>query len=528
MIETRERVLERRIEVTLLEVLGGVDSPDFTDRLSDRGNRWRRWQRFLVAAAVLLGIGISVAVATGDGGSRGIRVAPAQDPAPPEWRVVRTETDLAALAAAERAILLVEPDAATLAGLERFRGLERVLIRGSQARGYTLPETAFPILAARSRLRHLTLRLTGPLRREAIEQLARLPILQELTVDSVFLDDGWLGALESLPALSRLSVTGTGTISDVGLAAIAELEGLSELRLRGVFGGSAAGYRGLGRLRGLRVLDLGAPPHLWGAEGVSLDGFGQGLTGPPEALGFVDDSVLHALRDLPNLRSLTLHNRRAITTAGLQDLPPTLVELRLDHCIGVGPKWPAHLRNLEVVGLKAVVRATDAMVEQLVALPRLRQLDLSQCPELTAACAPTLARAKGLTFLSLNSHAWLDDAALDRLLTLTSLHHLDVGSFEQVYRILEERRPAAGGVTAISGAGVRKLAALKQLRHLDVSASAGLDAADLRALQHLPLTDLRVGALAIAFDETTPDVAALAALWPGVDEIVHWPPRMKK
>lgn len=549
-------VFDRHLELTLAELLApaaqsgpaGIGQPGIGPARA-AGALARRLVR---TAVVLAAAAIVVAVALERGARRAAPPRPRtwwtvpQDPAPPPGgaAVVRTAADLAELPEDTTAVECVRLEGPAFAKLRRLARLEQLTVSGRMVddgmffEPYPLPRDALEAAAALPRLRVLRLEVVDDLDARQLASLQRLPLLEELHLRRIdWLADDHFEAVAALPALRRLWLEGCGDAGDAALGRLLGATQLDGLVLRGTYALTAAGYRQLAEQRRLQRLDLSAPWYLADAGAVTAGGWPDGRTDAVDdgvlavvgrlttlrVLGLgarrrITDAGLAHLRALERLTALDLAQCHGITAAGLAALPGTLRELVLDETPRVAGV-PAHLGALRRLSLRGAVRFDDDAALGLAAFPGLLELDLSDCPSLSAACVDAIAALSGLRVLRLRGHAWLDDAALAAFARCRQLRTLHVGSYE-------DRHPPpvgpglTGGRTAITGAGVARLAALAELRELDLSAAQPLPVAALRALGGLPLAKLMLAWTVVEYDERTPDLAALRSLWP--EARVEW------
>ena len=468
----------------------------------------------LVAAALLLGTVATLAVKWSVETDRSAQKASQpQDPKPDQAigsrskpRIVSTLAEAAALSAQTRAVRAFDPDDKTLQTLATLRHLQFVEVVYATAP----PESL-------------------------IGQLATLPAVQGLyiEVDDESLD---LRPLDALPTLRRLSLHGV-QFRQTDLAAVTRLPQLQELDLRGCKGLTTAHLEHIGQLPGLRWLGLTPSEKLAIADLTALANK-QRITSlilnvraklAPDtrrsAVMFMTDVTnarspyglesltefsaltylsLRASRELPgeqirhlrqleNLRALDLAGCKQVTGEHLQHLPAAIEQLDLS-----STRWdqplPSRLTKLQTLNGTRAWLLDDAALQQTLALPALRHLNLKHCPKLTAASVEVLGTAQ-LTELDLACSRWLGDEQMPHLAKATSLTRLRLsGSRKEVRMSMGEGGLIpTGGISKITDAGIEHLAKLSDLQWLEIEDLPPLQQNAVSKLAALPLRVLGVG-----------------------------------
>jgi len=159
------------------------------------------------------------------------------------------------------------------------------------------------------------------------------------------------------------------------------------------------------------------------------------------------EMLLPDLGSLTRVSHLTLGSFSFATTATGRAvtaplLPPSLIQLHLNHVSNFHLELATHLTNLEVLDLSQCnlvspkqrspvsgdMMMSASPLAPLARMPRVTSLILSQLGFNTARtlCDGIGDWAPQLRALDLSSNTWLSDIALQPLTALTCLHHLDV------------------------------------------------------------------------------------------------------
>lgn len=239
------------------------------ERVATRGTRERGRSRWLVAALMLLGLGVVVGVVVTSRSGAAVAVTPqepVQEPLPPVVKV-RGIGELQALNRGATNIwyLLRKPE--ELAALARFQQLRSISIEPDPDLSHEERIAAawsLSALAECASLEHVTIGYFRNLGVAEFTVLTRLPKLRSLTLlgrDKVV--DAELGALLGKLSLRSL-VLHAVDVQPEGMRAIGELPLLERLELRDCTGLEKCDLTHLYRLRQLRALALrGVQPSTW-------------------------------------------------------------------------------------------------------------------------------------------------------------------------------------------------------------------------------------------------------------------------
>ncbi len=328
----------------------------------------------------------------------------------PQPLQVRTAAEAAALPATVRHVLLSDATDAVLAALPALPRLERLEV----AAAWTLPidrhkrrvenppsvtDAGLGGLPALPALRTLVLRGQIGVRGSGLALVTRLGALRELVLDQQGVTDAGLAFLPHRPELERLELAHCQDFGKAGLQAIAACTALRELSLRGCSHLDDDAIVLLGGLRHLEHLDLSMIGSRTMFTGIRLNP----LPEPPPGSG-VTDRALAGLATLTRLRVLSL-GQAGVTGDGLRHL--------------------AGMNDLRQLDLSGLAELRDQDLERVPA--GVTRLILRGCPKLDAEVGPVLARAApGLQTLDLLGCQGLDDECLAPLRELTALRYLDV------------------------------------------------------------------------------------------------------
>lgn len=392
-----------------------------------------------------------------------------------------------------------------LAELNGLKDLDSLWIQGD------FSDEQLKSLSALTKLETLSVMQWGP---EAISRLDMpwiTPLGRLTTLRASFgvlATDTALANIARLPALRSLTID-SGELTDQGLQAVVALKNLRSFELNATRQGTrltAAGLKILGKLTELRKIQLDAG---WGTSRqvqvnsqTLLDW--QGLHELRIVrLGDCDlsDAAVHSIDAWPNLVALTLHGDVRLTQLPPLE-PPANVDFKPPVDLAGGPApWGKKLTSLDLdaphfaaAGMKSIGR-----------LPQLQTLRLAHARALTADAVATLSQAKTLRSLSIDE-ANLTGAGLGALAALPSLIklaldqcQLDAQSLAGISDIQSLRQVDLIN-TGLNDKLLPLLAGLKNVRELDLSHSAITDAG-LVSLEGL--TNLRL--LKISSSQTTPE-----------------------
>lgn len=374
--------------------------------------------RWLVAALLLIGLGITVAVALLQRHDAGqAQSSPDQDPYPPTRRCVSPK-GLDRFPADTPALEIPHLGDDHLHHLRRFRGIQVLHL--------VEPKLSVAGMDRLSRMKAMgplvRLRIQGKTFSSGLAALRRLPHLRQLAVIRARIEDTEVQALATCSKLERLELRQNEKLKLLPetIQSLAELPRLHHLSLRDSPWLTRRSLVGLGRLRQLESLDLRA------CSGV---GFNTRISGHPEARYGVNAAVLQALARLPALRQLELGS------TGMEDGfmkilagIPELEGLDLSGCQRISSAGfaalPARLKRL-------VLHNQHLEVADLARFRALESLQLGGFPaQLNGDTLSQLLRegwGTQLRHLDVRGHL-LEPAALAQLPALRSLAlHLHLG-----------------------------------------------------------------------------------------------------
>ncbi|MEZ6037028.1 MAG: hypothetical protein R3F29_06075 [Planctomycetota bacterium] len=449
LAEQRRLAEQRELEALLEQELGAAPPIEAilarAAAVSTTASRRRMW---LVAALLLLGIGVTFALAwqqrAADGGRDASGVQEPDVPIEQRWpdevpRVYRPE-QFAEVPEDTRVLGLAMP-VHEAAGLERFDALDQLdvhltpktigrLVRDGE------PETGSRLDRLRSvpTLRRLKLWMVpvAPADLRALRGLERLQVLElsgPLEIDDALRQaaqqggavpprvfDAEFGAAIAAHSRARTLAIEYMQVTAAGLRALADGE-LHTLRVDVTAGVTADALEALGELRQLRHLEL----H--GAHGVSIasDAGGQ-LTAQGSPV--LSREVLHRLAALPSLQSLTL-DACVLDGEALKALPRSLQRLDLATCFGVDASLGAVIAEMrDLVELGLPLRLDSDEDYRGMWSPRIHGTDL-HTRRLTGAEAAAIVAARPWHWLHFDGRLdesmtnALTDQPLLRELTLT-------------------------------------------------------------------------------------------------------------
>ncbi|MCH5378232.1 MAG: hypothetical protein JJ992_30110 [Planctomycetes bacterium] len=254
--------------------------------------------------------------------------------------------------------------------VDEFPSLEElVLVEG------VFSDTALAELQKLSRLQRLDLRSCSGLTAEGIRRLEPLRGLRVLKIGGAGIDDASLEALKPIRTLTSLTIE-DASITDAGLEHLVRLP-LQDLNLARCFGITDQSFAPIGRMEDLRQLYV--RDILVSGSGLGqLASLGELATLRLRQTG-VDDAALSELASLPALRRLELA-LCLISDEGLSTIGHLTKLVQLDveenRLTDAGVKCLGQLSALERLSLAGNEEVTDASVDLLVRLTRLRDLDL--------------------------------------------------------------------------------------------------------------------------------------------------------
>jgi Leucine-rich repeat (LRR) protein len=406
---------------------------------------------------------------------RGQSPAPAtQQPVPDiAWTECHGPAALAAVAADVKALKCFDFDDDACAQLARFTKLERLDLSGTDVddKGSSIPPRTTDMgvreLVALKNLRWLCLARCHAMNGDGLQALEALPLLEHLDLTSTGVETPAIERLQRLPSLRSLVLSHCPKFHGRALAAVAKIPGLRRLELRACPTLTADDVMHVAKLKELRHLDLRDCQGRFRGQREFLPGPGGKAPEPPIEDGVgITDEVVAAIAALP-LETLLLGGCESLTDA----IAGPIAKL-------------STLRNLDVSNLPNVTGAL------LATLPgELEALALDDNPQFDTEALRRLPPLANVREIGLAVFGGLDRATLEALLAnkqLTSLR-LGRGAFHS------SSRPAL-----LRGADLAVLATQKQLRSL-VLGSTLVDKQSttiVAALPQLTELDLSRGSLA--------------------------------
>jgi hypothetical protein len=319
--------------------------------------------------------------------------------------------------------------------------------------GVELEEGSLKQLARLRNLRHLQLQRNPGLADATLAELAALPRLERLDLECRKVTGQGLKRLAAAKELRAL-VLERIDVTDEDLKELAKFPKLEELTLFLDGRVTDAGVRELGQLKRLRALRFGFPQltdegvgHLTKLQGLeSLSLFGP----------LIGDRGMKEVARLENLRRLEIFNTQ-VTDAGLKEL--------------------SGLRNLRWIGLSGAELITDGGIKELTVHKGLQVIELVGARDkITDAALKDLARLKELKTIEIYGGRLVTDAGLKELIglpKLTSLVMSDTAITDAgVKELLTSRADLEVlqlGSTRVSDEVTPLLARQKKLRFLDLS-----------------------------------------------------------
>lgn len=503
--------------------------------------------QLLVAAMVLLGVFVVVAVAVWPRGGDATDVAVRTAPQGRELARVYSQTDAEALPATTRGVEVFDADDTTIHALTRLRDLEELVVRepfhenhglGLKRTPPTAPKhvtaAAWADLLSFSKLQRLELSgtlLAGRVRAEQIaDGLERLPLLSTLALryldtDTSLLavlprirglqcldlsfnhgfDEGWIDAVLQCRSLRVLTVTGCQQVHGRELARLGELPLLEQL--------DAGGIDGINWRNSASFLDDTEREVLARAQR-RADRLGMGPT----------DEALAGIAKCAKLRVLDVSGGNW-TATGLAELG-ACTDLKVLNAFGGNNKdaafvaaLPAGLERLEVCG-----DYTDAFCTAVADnLKHLRHLVIAACYQITDRGLAKVAAMPSLRVLDMRQMRGLTVATIDTLLAATQLEDLDVRhcDFVTAQHVVQLRRSLPRLQQLETSVDPKQIEAAERL------SDAGAQVRTKAQIEALAAAAPSVRRCIEGVDLDDECVAALAKL-KGVEEIVLRPDRAKE
>lgn len=553
----RDEAMDRRLDWALGESEGGAVPPDVSKlvlaRLAagdvvDLDEAPSRRHRWLAAAVMLFGIGVVVAVAVMQRGGKVEPVAPLQQPVTPQGATpeqpleVRTPEDIRAHPTAKH-VRLLDASAKVMAAVpllvdcetldvdrylqDLFHHTSRLVpLVGPEQRAAMLDDDGLSAISKLTKLRVLRIAGNERIQGEGLRHLAQLPLLADLDLRQLRIEDAALTFLPTLASLRRLRLDENLGLTAASLESITQCKSLRRLSLERCPQLNGADLAKLGRMTWLEELELTGVTGTqllttmddsdarWkalcdrAAEATFLDG------------GCVDDRALAGLQPLTQVRRLALR-QGTFTSEGLAALLSKLTQLESLDLTGCAFFASADVASLPT-GLRELVLRDGAKVDDatvaatLARCPRLQKLDVAGCRMVSPPVLEQLRQkqlpkdvqprpiADTATWVTVNSRAaleaatrnnwadaaWIEGVHLDDtcLPVLRQLKRLE-GLRLVVRRFHSEDPPPR----AISGDAIQFLGELTNLRVLHLEHQELLSNQSLNFLAKLTqLTELRL------------------------------------
>jgi len=460
---------------------------------------------------------------------------------------VSTKEDIAQLATSTQCVYLVNAKPGALQALSRLHNLRELRVVTKLSTTLSVPGTLtdddLAIIATIGTLTSLRIQHTIGFSGRGLRALAQLRQLHTLRIDQhagagQSVHDEHLTALAHLSQVRSLTVSGGSTISDAGLQKLAAMPQLRELHLNlHAPRVTAVGWQVLDHLNALQILDLAPPINTWNdfqPSGVMLLLDGKPTQFDNASLSRVDDDACRSLARMPDLQQLQIPFSTALSDDGLQHLancsklrvldvdgcpnithrgllhlPQSLRELSLREC-QVSLQFVRRLLGLRSLAVANHVSLQDEDIDAVVSLPELRELELEACLTPRVDSLAVLAKARGVSRLSLRGTA-ANDSVAQAIASLPKLQDLDLSGLRRTLTIAGKEIPRG---RVFGEAALAALGTCSTLERLRLLYWPGLPVAHLRQLRSLPLGQLIVLATPINYDEQTRDAAELRALWP--------------
>ncbi|MEM9943222.1 MAG: hypothetical protein AAF939_16785 [Planctomycetota bacterium] len=309
---------------------------------------------------------------------------------------------------------------------------------------------------------------------ETFDSLSKLKNLAYLDIERSVIDGESIGKLKDLPKLTFLQLF-KATISEDAMEALSEFPALEQIRCAQTRVGDDE-LQHLSGLKTLKAIDLSD------CNRVSTLGL-EALTECPNLVFLkvwgksIGDRSMDVVAKMKSLKVLGL-NDTAVTDEGiakLSDLDLTEVHLFRTQVGDQGLEVLCSMPNIVHLNLRDT-RVSDEGLKQLVALSKLKKLDLSECnsPGVTDASGATFAQLDSLASLNLWSTKFSDDGveSLSGLSNLTWLNLDNTKISDSALKTLEGMDQLTWihlGKTEITDAAVPSLLKLENLTYLNIS-----------------------------------------------------------
>jgi hypothetical protein len=233
-------------------------------------------------------------------------------------------------------------------------------------------------------------------------------------------DDRVVERLLAVPRLATLFADRL-QLTEKGVAACGKLRFLASVFLRTQHILTLEDLKGLGRLRRLSKLKIRNCSD-FAVPGLQDLAECPALTSLTWEEASITDAVLEAIADIPTLKELKLHRCRLVTEVGLGHLVSKgvkLTELILNSCplitdVGVMSLAYQPDSQLETLELRSL-NLTDESIKALTGLKKLKDLTVSDCPNISGEGLEYLLQHVSLRRLSLQSVPKISDRTIEAL-----------------------------------------------------------------------------------------------------------------
>ncbi len=307
-------------------------------------------------------------------------------------------------------------DDAGLAHVTRLPALAGLYLRESRVTNAGLRH-----LAGLQGLEELALG-AGRITDDALVHLAKLPRLHYLLLQGDRFSDAGFVHLKNVPSLRILHFGHLPQTTDAGLAHLSALTQVQDMSFHWSENITDEGVRHLAALPHLRSLDVARSrvtdaglAHLRDVKTL------ESLWLPSEG---ISDTGLEYLSQLPRLRSLSVSRAYRGDSSGEQG-----------YYTDKGIRMLAHCRDLEELSVGSI-GMTDASMESIAKLDKLRELSLFGCTAVTDEGLKKLASLKDLGVLNVHD-ANATISGLSCLNGLSNLRRLDIDGVKQDYTGLD-------------------------------------------------------------------------------------------
>ena len=482
-----DRAADQRVEWGLAEAVGHRTAPDVTEQVVERlraeptagptaehtaeraAERRPTSRPWLQAAAVLLSISVVVTVSLLTNHDD---TASQRDEPKPRAAHIKKHDDIARLPKDVRNVVVHRASDRDLKALASFGKLEWFSIRGEMTyhnidgsyvveSGSATAEGLRALLAT-TKLRELDLTANPTISGEAVADIAKQPRLEQLSLALMHTPNDALAHLTAMTSLRELDLKSNHGFDDAGLRHVARIPGLRWLSLESCGRLTAAGLSHLVELKSLEHLDLNS------------------VDGTPWLFGWVA-GPLSTLKD-PEAVKAASEKRKARTPKPAGD--------------GVG--------------------VTDAVLQKLSALPKLRELRIAECPSITREGIRSLASFPLLRSLDLSKSQLVEASLITSLpksletLFLSECPGVDDEVLEAIASHLPALRELHIRKTGVTAVGLTHLLDRLPMRVLNIGTCSQVTADLMPALRnHLTLEELFLFGLDWVGDEELKELRAM-------------------